>query len=260
MSAGNPGIAESDGGFGRRLESEDLTLFDAVTTQSNDEDRRAWLAVQRSIRRPSGYVYLEIGSHLGGSIQQHLLDPWCRRIVSIDKRPARQPDDRGQPCYYEGNSTARMLENLRRVAPGQVGKVLCFDADAKDLDPQAIPEPPSLCFIDGEHTHRAVLSDFEFCLSVCSPDAAICFHDDWVVRRALSAVIRRLRRRRVRFEARKLRGLTFAIFLGDCPAASDPRVRATSQVGPEWIRDHRRIVWVGRLRRAMRLGWFRERG
>jgi hypothetical protein len=232
-------MAIADDAFTNRLDVLDLSLFDGVPTQSNDGDRRSWLAVQRSVRRPSGYIYLEIGSHLGGSIQQHLLDPWCRKIVAIDKRPAYQLDDRGEVFHYEENSNARMLDNLRRIAPDQLDKLRCYDSDAKDVDPRAIPEPPDFCFIDGEHTHHAVLSDFNFCLSVCAPNAAVCFHDDYITFEALSHILSLLRGRGIPFKARKLGGVTFAIFLRDCAAANDPFIVGCSEDGYSWIRGRR---------------------
>ena len=84
--------------FDRRLEELDLSLFDEVSTQSSDGDRRSWLAVQRSVRRPNGYTYLEIGSHLGGSIQQHLVDPWCARIISMDNARSFNPTTAARDC------------------------------------------------------------------------------------------------------------------------------------------------------------------
>ena len=42
------------------------------------------------------FRYLEIGSHLGGSLQALVADPRCMEIVSIDTRPDSQPDDRGR--------------------------------------------------------------------------------------------------------------------------------------------------------------------
>src|SRR5205085_5360127 len=134
----------------QQIESLDLRLFDHVESQSSPGDRRAWLGVQRAMRREGPYVYLEIGSHLGGSIQQHLVDPRCVAIVSIDKRPPVQPDDRGADVAYESNSTARMLENLRRVAPQALSKLTTFDADARDIDPDRLPARANFCFIDGE--------------------------------------------------------------------------------------------------------------
>jgi hypothetical protein len=228
-----------DDAIGRRVEALDLTLFEEVHSQSSEGDRRAWLAVQRSVRLPAGYTYLEIGSHLGGSIQQHLVDPLCRKIVSIDRRPPSQPDDSKKIDRYADNSTARMLDNLGRVAPGELGKVLCFDADARDISLDQVPKPVDFCFIDGEHTHQAVLSDFDFCLGVSSPDAAICFHDAQYLHRALRAILAMLRARGIPFTARKLGGVTFGIFLGECAALNDDYIKADSFDGDYWIRLRR---------------------
>ena len=144
-------------GFESRIAALDIGLFDLIETQSNAKDRRSWLAVQRAVRdaRPS-FVYLEIGSYLGGSLQQYLQDPKCRRIYSIDNRTL---DDR-----HRGNSEQVMLDNLRTVAPEEMHKLVCFGTDARCLPDAGIAEPPDICFIDGKHTHEAVLSDFAFCL------------------------------------------------------------------------------------------------
>jgi hypothetical protein len=165
-----------------------------------------------------------------------LLDPWCRTIISIDKRTPTPPDDRPESLYYEGNSTASMLDQLRRVAPDELGKVICFDADAKDIPAGAIAVAPDFCLIDGEHTYAAALSDFEFCLDICAPNAAICFHDDFIIYDALGAVIALLRRRGIPFSARKLEGVTFGIFLRDCNAVNDPFIRSRSSDGLRWVR------------------------
>ena len=225
--------------FAKRIESLDLSLFDHILTQSDDGDRRAWLAVQRSVRKPTGYTYLEIGSHLGGSLQQHWVDPLCRNIISIDKRPIDMPDDRGKKVHYEGNSTARMLSNLRRISANSASTLTCFDNDASKIDPSQITAPPDYCFIDGEHTRSAVLSDFEFCLRVCAPDAAICFHDDIVIYPAIAAILSRLRKQGVPFTAGKLTGFTFGIFLRNCSAAHDPYILSHAHEGAGWVRRQR---------------------
>lgn len=252
----------ADGDIGARVEALDISLFDAIPTLSLDGDRRAWLAVQRAFRRQNEYVYLEIGSHLGGSIQQHLADARCPQIVSIDKRPPSQPDDRGGgERVFEENSTARMLDHLRRVAPDSLGKIAHFDADAKDINPQALPAVPDFCFIDGEHTHAAVLSDFAFCLRVCAPNAAICFHDDWVVYPALRQIVGELRQQGIPFTARKLTGVTFGIFLRDCPAIRDPYVSTQSQSAESWFRFQQLRSYVpDRIQRlAHRItSWYRR--
>ena len=114
-----------------RIEGMDVSLFDAIQSQSDNGDRRSWLALQRSVRAAKdGYTYLEIGSYLGGSIQQYLVDQKCHTIYSIDKRPLHPPDDRGGTVHYEDNSMERMLHNLESVDATQLHKLVCFDSDA----------------------------------------------------------------------------------------------------------------------------------
>ena len=173
--------------FDESVAALDTTLFDLVETQSDAKDLRSWLAVQRAVRQAKdSFVYLEIGSYLGGSLQ-YLQDPRCRRIYSIDNRTR---DER-----HAENSEQAMLDNLRRAAPGGTDKLVCFASDARDVHPRAIDEAPDICFIDGEHTDRAVLSDFAFCLAVCAPDAAILFHDAGSTRPGIKECLRLLRRR-----------------------------------------------------------------
>jgi hypothetical protein len=208
--------------FDSRIAELDLSLFDAIHSQSDDGDKRSWLALQRTVRGWNGsYTYLEIGSHLGGSLQPHLLDPRCRKIYSIDKRPVEPPDDRGQTFRYENNSTERMLANLRAIDRDQVAKIICFDSDARSINVTGIPDRPELCFIDGEHTRSAVLSDFDFCVRVCSPRAILCFHDDWIIYPALAEIIRRLRKQGTNLSAFKLGGSTFAIALDASSVPAD---------------------------------------
>src|SRR5207249_350993 len=139
-------------------------------------------------------------------------------------------------------------------------KLCCHDCDAKDIDPAALPGPPDFCFIDGEHTYAAVRSDFEFCLRVCAPDAAICFHDDIVIWRALREIVSSLDRRGIPFTARKFNGTygcTFGIFLRSCAAAADPYIREHSKDGRGWLRSRRlRSLIPGPLRSAAR--WIRQ--
>jgi hypothetical protein len=235
--------------FEPRIDGLDLSLFAAIDSQSDDGDRRSWLALQRIVRRSNGsYTYLEIGSYLGGSIQPHLLDPRCRRIISIDNRPLDEPpDDRGQRFRYEDNSTARMLSNLRAVDPDQVSKIVSFDSDARDIDPARLLDRPDLCFIDGEHTKRAVVSDFDFCARVCSPRAIIYFHDDWVIYPALARIIRTLGKQRRRFTVFKLLGSTFAIGLGESAMPEDDFIHKVAVNGRLFILRQRVLRLLKRI-------------
>jgi methyltransferase family protein len=222
--------------FDSRIEGLDLSLFAAIDSQSDDGDRRSWLALQRAVRGwNESYAYLEIGSYRGGSLQPYLLDPRCRKILSIDNRPLEPPDDRGEDIRYEDNSTAGMLANLRALDPEQVAKVACFESDAREIDPAGLPDRPDLCFIDGEHTQSAVLSDFDFCLRACSPRAVLYFHDDWLIFPALAEILRRLEVRGLPFTAFKLRGTTFAIALGTRTVPEDDFLRQVAVSGRRFL-------------------------
>jgi hypothetical protein len=248
--------------FAARLAAADLSLFNSVPSQSTKGDRLSWLALQAAVRRgEGGYVYLEIGSHLGGSIQQHIVDPRCRRVFSIDKRPLIQPDDNRGACHYEGNSTARMMEYLRALAPDTAARVVTFDAETRGLDPAVIADAPNFCFIDGEHTQAAVLTDFAFCRRVSKPDAAIGFHDDFIVWPAIREIVLRLQAEGVAFVARKMDGGTFVILLGDGPATRDRGVLSLGQDGLAYLRARHRhalaVGWIPQRWRAAVGGWWK---
>src|SRR5580704_10823934 len=131
----------------RRVERFDTSLFDTILSETSLDDRRSLLALQSAVARGfSSYAYLEIGSHLGGSIQPHLLDERCRKIYSIDPRPQTQPDNRGVDYEYPENSTRRMLANLGSLGGGDLSKLQCFESDAKHVDRRQISDRPHLCF------------------------------------------------------------------------------------------------------------------
>lgn len=267
LSAGKLRSVTSGGDFERCIATLSCQLFDGIDGQSSGDDRRSWLALQRAVRDSKGaYVYLEIGSYLGGSLQQYLLDPKCSSVFSIDKRPADSPDARGETLHYRDNSVEKMLDGLRAVAPDQMHKLVCFDSDARDVNPALIVSAPDLCFIDGEHTAGAVVSDFLFCLRVCAPDAVVYFHDESLVRPAIRECLRHLKRRRASCAAYKLPGDTIAIALDNSPVNADHRIRQMASDGKRWIAgidvSNRARLWVppvirpalGRLRDA----WLRS--
>lgn len=112
----------------------DLAPFAKIPAQLSAGDKASFLAILRAHGELHGaYAYLEIGSHLGGSIAPVLLDRNCKKIYSIDKRPAVQPDDTGKAYHYPENSTARMMANLRAIDPSADEKVACFDGDTASV-------------------------------------------------------------------------------------------------------------------------------
>jgi Methyltransferase domain len=202
--------------FEQSIGNLDLKLFEKISSQSNDQDKQSMLACQLATRELCvSYNYLEIGSYLGGSIQPHLLDEKCVRIYSIDKRPLIQPDERGVDYTYLNNSTARMIENLKTVAPEQVGKVVTIDGDSRQIDASEIKEKVQLCYIDGEHTDEAAVADFMFCHKVLDVNGAILFDDANIIYNGIAQCLEYLKDNSINFNAYILPDKVFAVEIGD---------------------------------------------
>ena len=214
--------------FERALAELDMALFSHIESQTTDDDRRSLLAVQRAVRTQGTYVYLEIGSHLGGTLQPHLLDARCTKIYSIDPRPLIVDDERGEKQKYIDNSTGRMIRLLSEVDPEQISKITTIDASAPDIDPGSITPKPDLCFIDGEHTNAAVQVDFDLCLKVLAENGTIIFHDSDLVYAGIRKILKRLRADKMHFIPMKLGGSVFAITLGGLSLGSDPYLHSIS--------------------------------
>jgi hypothetical protein len=170
----------------------DLRAFDHIASQTFDGDRRSLLALRELAAADGDFAYLEIGSHLGGSLQPFVVDPRCTAIVSIDSRPPSQPDKRlpdGEHFHYDGNSTRRMLSLLAEIPGADLRKITTIEAATDAIDPASVGVEPTLCFIDGEHTDLAVIRDAVFCATV-APRSMIAFHDRGVVGRAINAFVR----------------------------------------------------------------------
>ncbi len=211
--------------FERDLAALDLKLFARIPAQLTEADKRSLLAVQQAFReRVPEYTYLEIGSHLGGSIQPHLQDPRCRRIYSIDKRPLQVADERGYEVPYPDNSTSHMLKLLREIDPHADQRITCFDMDASAVDPAAITSAPRLCLIDGEHTDPAATADFTFCRKVMGERGVILFHDPNIIYKALTKILESLREAGTPFHAYALPSSVFVLELGGVDIHQSPPV------------------------------------
>ncbi|HEX6125870.1 MAG TPA: class I SAM-dependent methyltransferase [Pyrinomonadaceae bacterium] len=211
--------------FEQAIAGLDLRLFEKINSQSTDDDKQSFLAIQLAVRnlRPQ-YKYLEIGSYLGGSIQPHLMDDRCTRIYSIDKRPLQQPDARGFDYTYLNNSTERMLEKLRAVAPEKMDKITTIDGDSRSIRPSRVEDKIDLCFIDGEHTDEAVLSDFKFCLEALAADGCIAFHDAQITYNGLFDCVEHLKQNGVAFRAYTLPSIVFVVEIGNFPVHKEPAI------------------------------------
>jgi Methyltransferase domain len=203
----------------------DIALFNKIESQTSHNDRRSLLAVQSVVRKMvPDYAYLEIGSYLGGSLQPHILDPQCAKIYSIDKRPIRNPDERGVTYIYRNNSTQRMVDNLRSVHESGLSKLTCIDASSHEIEAARIETKPQLCFIDGLHLDEAVMRDFFFCMKILGPSGAIVFHDAQITYNALSSVINHLLENHIPFYAYNLPDTLFLIEINTFPIHLDPQI------------------------------------
>jgi hypothetical protein len=173
-----------------RVRDLDTRLFDPILAQSDQDDRRALLALHEgAASRYGSFVYLEIGSYLGGSLQAHVRDPRCVGIISIDPRPEAPPDKRTGTWTYEGNTTAHMLGLLGELPGADLSKLTTFELGTEALSVDALPMRPHYCFIDGEHTDEASLRDGRFCAEALGGRGVIAFHDDQVVRGGIEAFL-----------------------------------------------------------------------
>ena len=209
--------------FEQAISNLDLKIFEKIKSQLSDNDKQSLLACHLATREiAADYKYLEIGSYLGGSIQPHLLDEKCARVYSIDKRPLNQPDNRGVDYTYLNNSTERMLELLAEVAP--TDKIKTIDGDTRQISPAQVEEKMQLCFIDGEHTDAAVLSDFKFCLEVLDTSGAILFHDAPITYNGIAACVEHLKENNIKFHAYSLPDIVFAIEINDFPLHKNAKI------------------------------------
>jgi len=183
-----------------KIEQLDPSLF-VLPSQTTLEDRTSLLRLQRFLRqRIDSYCYLEVGSHLGGSLLPHLADSRCIWAVSIDPRPQGQPDERGRLFYYDANSTARMIDNIREhLSDAHLSKLQTFDKDAVAVLMSDIQHKADLALIDGEHTNVATFSDFVSIFPMLAEDAVIAFHDAHIITAAIQNAERFLTYSGIRF-------------------------------------------------------------
>jgi len=220
--------------------------FGHVQSQTTPDDRASLLAVQEAARSLGPYTYLEVGSHLGGTIQPHIVDPLCQRIWSVDKRPLEQPDERGRSYRYEGNSTQRMIDGLTSIPGAQLGKLKTFDMDSSEVPMAEIEPAPTYCLVDAEHTDHAIQSDFKFCSAVSRGRLVFLSHDSYIVYQGLKAIIETLSHSGTWFRALFLPSHFFLI--DTVGALSDhPAVQARALEG-----------WRGYLEGMMINGWYKQ--
>jgi hypothetical protein len=234
----------------RLLQSRDIAIYDFVPTQTSSGDRRSLLELQRMVREKHGtYVYLEIGSFLGGTLTPFCVDEDCRAIYSIDARVVTAPNEGGGLISDYGTHTSLAMRQRLVAATGfDSSRLQCFDCDMREVGDDAVSQKADLVLIDGEHTNSAVVSDFLAVEKFLAADAVIAFHDYWCVEGGVRQICEHLRKRGVRFSSVKLEGEVFALFL-------DRKMPLHSHYVRGFIRKWRGLA----LRKAVKSlmpGWF----
>jgi hypothetical protein len=175
----------------RHIDALDLDLFTYLQAEGSESDRRALLGLHAAAADTYGsFAYMEIGSYLGGSLQTLMRDGRCTDVISIDPRTVTTPDDRGEPWVYDANTTNHMLELLAGLPDVDMTKLTTLEAGTDALDASNLPLRPNYCFVDGEHTHEAVVRDARFCAEALGGEGIIAFHDYVIVGPAISAFVR----------------------------------------------------------------------
>lgn len=230
--------------FVERLQELDPTVY-LVPIQGSDEDKVTLLSLQSTVRTAlAQYVYLEIGSHIGGTLLPHLLDPACRQVISVDKRPAGQLDQRGVIFDYPENSTARMLKTLEPHVPAcAFSKLTTFDSDIAEVDVAAVPLKVDFAFIDGEHTTPAAFRDFLNLTRFLAPSAVVAFHDAHILFDAVANVEAFLKYQRVEFRSFFLPGVVYVLLTGDFIALASEALQRRALDREEFVHTCRVSLW-----------------
>jgi hypothetical protein len=191
----------------------DTSIFTILTALS-DADRTTFMELQNLVGGLyPGYCYLEVGSDLGGSLIAPLMDSRCGSLVSVDLRPANQPDERGRTFDFPDNTTSRMLEVLANagVSERALARLRCFDSDLEQLPFWRVGQKAHLAFIDAEHTNQAVFRDWLNVSRFIAADSVVAFHDANLIFDALENIKAVLRHQSIKFSACYLPDTVFVL-------------------------------------------------
>lgn len=229
----------------RLLEELDPAIFtaDSLTTIN---DRKSLLIAQHIVRTAvPEYVYCDVGSYLGGSLVPHLVDPRCRHILSVDKRPVDDelPDVRGRTYNYGDNSTQKMLDILKDHVPESAFlKLHTHDGDISDLDAGSVP-PADLALIDAEHTVTAVFRDFLGTRRLLANSFVVAFHDAHILFDGFQNIETFLEYQGVRWQSYFLPDIIFVVATGSFVDAAMHAFEPIRLDREEFIERSRNHLW-----------------
>jgi SAM-dependent methyltransferase len=228
----------------RMIAALDIDVF-RVNTQTSSRDRTSLLRVQNLARSmPGGYVYLEVGSHLGGSLFPHLIDSACTAAISIDPRFLAQPDERAEIFPSEDNSTAQMMAVLSaQLPPDTLAKLVTIDSDVSDLQSGALETKATLALIDGKHTNAACFSDFVGLMPLMNTDCIVSFHDSNLIADAICNAERFLEHLGIRYKTVFLPDTVAVMGLGAFASIVLDKLGAAGFERTAFLDLSRRQVW-----------------
>jgi len=181
---------------------------------------------------------------MGGTLVPHLIDPLCRHVFSIDKRPLTQLDERGVYFDYNANSTKAMLHALEsHVPPSAFLKLTTYDFDVSELSSDQISLKANFAFIDAEHTNVAVFRDFMYTRRFLAEPFMIGFHDANLTFDGVQNIECLLRYEGVKFKSFFLPDSVFVILTGDLANISCQSLERFSVDRETFIHASRVALW-----------------
>ena len=84
------------------MKRKEIEKFFPIPSQTSLDDKTAILKINKLMNsKIKNFIYLEIGSYLGGSLTPFLINENCKRVISIDKRNQILDDERSEKWSYK---------------------------------------------------------------------------------------------------------------------------------------------------------------
>ena len=91
-----------------------IKKFFPIPSQTSQEDKIVILKINNLISsKIKNFIYIEIGSYLGGSLTPFLINNNCKKVISIDHRNQILDDERNENWSYEKITEIMMYKKLR---------------------------------------------------------------------------------------------------------------------------------------------------
>ncbi len=189
-----------------------INKFFPIPSQTSLNDKIIIFRINKLLnRKVKNFVYLEIGSYLGGSLTPFLSNKNCKKIISIDHRNQILEDERSEKWSYEKISENMMIKNLKDNK-FNTSKLDTFNGDVSSYKSKVYCD---IVFIDGIHTDKNTFSDFLYVMDKVKKNSIIMFHDSDVIHKALILINEFLKKNNYIYKILKFKdsGIT-GIFLG----------------------------------------------